>query len=295
MEEFTPTIVLLGKVGHGKTRVLNELCGTSFDCSMAESSSTTDLQSGRSLTHDIKVVDTPGFCSSNHTSKNTACQKRALESGPLAGVFLVVKFERGADMAATVSTMMNFVGDSDVRIIITFVDGISCADREDAIIELSSLLELNPNLVLTACLQTDASDIEDHIKKSLHAPRMFQTSSDHEALINTFHVGARKLFGHIDSICSATSDEPSDQGLLDLGNSIICVASELSLEEKVILIQQLELSKTLSKSERAKATLSKLIDKISFVEHYSKRTLLQLSDLKIVSTHENRGQSLYSY
>jgi len=63
----TPSVVaLVGKLGHGKTYLLNKLTGTSYDSNMGASSCTQTLQFGYSQRYkEIMVVDMPGFGASD--------------------------------------------------------------------------------------------------------------------------------------------------------------------------------------------------------------------------------------
>ena len=247
---MSETVVFLGKLGHGKTRLLNAICDTGFKSSMAARSCTTTIQRGRSKSYGIQVIDTPGFFSSSDTAGHTQCQKNALQCCPLSGVYLVVKIGRVDDMVGTLSTMMDFIGDDDVRIIITFVDAEWTSKEEDPIPDLVGLLDVSADNILAVGLKTRPRQIEEFIKATLHSPRYFQTDDDHEALVNTLHVGARKLFFTVDSIAAAqASAHPEDEKYLwILGAKLIEGAKELSPEDNLELVRKLEASTKLATS-----------------------------------------------
>ncbi|CAD8214699.1 unnamed protein product [Paramecium pentaurelia] len=88
-------IVLIGFIGCGKTTLFNKICNT--DCKVK--------QGGESVTRQVflkessngqgfRVLDTPGFGSSNNKIEHAVGVLNALTEGPLNQIFLVVKWER---------------------------------------------------------------------------------------------------------------------------------------------------------------------------------------------------------
>jgi len=116
------TIILVGKVGHGKTFILNKICGTVYQSEMCARSCTRVLQCDCTILHGITVIDTPGFYSSEKIKSHTANQREAIEQNELSGIYVVIKFGRSDEMAETLNKIMNFVGDEGIRIIMTHVD-----------------------------------------------------------------------------------------------------------------------------------------------------------------------------
>lgn len=115
-------VALVGKVGHGKTMLLNKLTGKRFPSNMGARSCTRTLQFGYTPKNEILVVDTPGFYASEDIAAHIAAQKLALENRELSGIFVVVKYARADEMAETTTNLMGFFGSDDLRIIVTHDD-----------------------------------------------------------------------------------------------------------------------------------------------------------------------------
>jgi GTP-binding protein EngB required for normal cell division len=84
------TLVLVGKLGHGKTSVINRICGAHFLSQMGARSCTTSLQFGSTRKYGLRIVDTPGLYSSERIAEHVAIQKSALELTMLSGIYIVV-------------------------------------------------------------------------------------------------------------------------------------------------------------------------------------------------------------
>ena len=173
-----PTVVaLVGKLGHGKTLLLNKVAGTSFLSNMGARSCTRTLQFGYSRQNRITVVDTPGFCASDDVAAHIAAQKLALEGTALSGIYHVVKYGRSDEIAELLSKTMNFIGSDDIRIIITYGDTVR--DQEgynpNALkADLSSMLDVPVNHIVIVGRDTMGQTVENFIASTLHEPREFQ-------------------------------------------------------------------------------------------------------------------------
>lgn len=201
----TTAIALVGKLGHGKTFLLNKLTGTSFPSDSRPQTCTTHLQYGYTHNHDILVIDTPGFCASDDLAKHIAAQKMALEGVKLSGVFIVVKYERADVIAEAVAKIMDFVGNDNIRIIITNADKVSQDDGFDEAGLLSSLsttLNLPETNLNVVGKDTAASSIEDFIESNLHEPRYYSVSPEQVAIISSLSVIRRKYNKRIDEVFS---------------------------------------------------------------------------------------------
>ena len=198
-------VALIGKLGHGKTRLLNTLTGSSFPSSMGARSCTEHLQYGYSRSEEILVVDTPGFYSSDDVAKHIAAQKIALEELELSGIYIVIKHDRADLIAQAVSKMMDFVGDDDLRIIVTHADTV-CQEEgfdQDAIVEaLSSLLSISAKHIAVFGKNTPADDIEAFISSTLHKPKSFTISQEQVSSISSLCVVNRKFNKMIDQVYS---------------------------------------------------------------------------------------------
>ena len=209
-------VALVGKLGHGKTRLLNTLTGTSFPSNMGARSCTEHLQYGYSRNNEILVVDTPGFYSSDHVAKHIAAQKIALEELELSGIYIVIKNDRADLVAEAANKIMDFVGDDNLRIIVTHADGASPEDGfdQDALASaLSGLLNIPVEHIAVVGKKTPANDIDNFIASTLHTPKRFTISQEQVASISSLCVANRRFNKMIDEIytkISAASKACSD-------------------------------------------------------------------------------------
>jgi tRNA U34 5-carboxymethylaminomethyl modifying GTPase MnmE/TrmE len=180
----TSKVVLLGKLGHGKTYLLNKLTGEHFPSTCSNSSCTRQLQFGRMRQHGIVVIDTPGFFASDDVAAHIGAQKLALEGVQLSGIYIVVKFGRVDEVAEAVDKIMNFVGTEDVRIIVTHSDVASVEsdyDPEDMKHQLSQRLDISSSNVMVVGKQTSSLSIELFIRATLHEPRDYEVNEQQVA------------------------------------------------------------------------------------------------------------------
>jgi 50S ribosome-binding GTPase len=195
------SIVLIGKLGHGKTQLLNKVCGTTFSSVMCAESCTRTNQIATTIRYGIRVIDTPGFGSSDDTDSHIQAQRAAIEGIRISGIYLVVKYSSSGDMAECLNHLMDFVGVDDVRIIVTHAD---CADRSQGFDEqeiasdLSKRLDVEDRHIRLVGKDTDAPTIEDFLYQTLHKPRQFKIDSEQLAYATSLTVGARQFNNDID-------------------------------------------------------------------------------------------------
>ena len=237
MEEES-MVVLLGKIGHGKSRVANLLCGESFESNMGNDSCTRKIQKGKSIHRGIVVIDTPGFYSCKDTQGHIDQQRAALEGAPLNGVFVVVKFGRSDDIVDTVSQVMDFCSSDDIRILITHADiaatddDFDPAETRDLLSEYLDVPTQNIAFVgkrdeefpMIAGILTTPEDLEDFVFTSLHKSRSFEVSADHSAYILSRSAGARQFDSELqvlyEKIGAAQSFCESIHAIVDSGVNI---------------------------------------------------------------------------
>ena len=193
-------VVLLGKVGHGKTRVLNHLCGTDFASSMSATSCTREIQIGASLYHRLCVVDTPGFYSSDDVDLHSQAQRKALENDLISGVYAVIKYSSSSEIAEVANRLMDFVGEDDIRIIITHADTVEELEISDLKTDLYSLLDIPCCNITVIGKQTSREEIESFVFSTLHSPRHLEVSKDQMAAVASLSVGARQFNKEIDAL-----------------------------------------------------------------------------------------------
>jgi 50S ribosome-binding GTPase len=193
----TPNIVaLVGKVGHGKTFLLNKLTGSHFLSSASPNSCTRTLQYGYSKHEKLLVVDTPGFYVSDSLAEHLAAQKVALEGMSLSGVYFVVKYGRADEVALEATRVMEFVGDDNIRIIITHSDTVSDDagyDPSTLAARVSDLLGFPSSNIFIVGKQTDAESIERFVHSTLHVPKEYTVSMEQAASITSLCVCARRF------------------------------------------------------------------------------------------------------
>jgi 50S ribosome-binding GTPase len=191
------TVVLLGRVGHGKTHLFNKLCGTSHLSAMTASSCTRGVVEACTLRRKVKVVDTPGFGSSDATDSHVEAQRRAIESHDLSGIILVVKYGSPSDMANGLNHIMDFVGTDNVAIIVTHAECVLQKEQpiDDILIRatLSRLLGVGSWKILLVGKDTNSSRVEEFIFSRLEPPKRIQIDHVQLRFASTHAVGARRF------------------------------------------------------------------------------------------------------
>merc|ERR1711972_903470 len=110
-----PNIALLGVLGHGKTSLINGLCGSVYPVSAGQQSCTRHPQLAYTKTHRMRIIDSPGIESKVEPAVHLGAQKVAMEELPLSAVVVVVKTER--TMYRSVENVMDFLGDENIDLI----------------------------------------------------------------------------------------------------------------------------------------------------------------------------------
>lgn len=189
-------VALVGKVGHGKTLLLNKLTGERYPSDAGARSCTRTLQFGYSKLNGLLVVDTPGFYASDNVAGHIAAQKIALEGSALSGIYIVIKFGRADDIAQTAVNIVNFAGTDDVRIIVTHSDTVSSDpmyDPDELKRQLSELIGVQASNIIVVGKSTDGATIEKFMSDTLHPPRDFTISDEQIAAVSSLCVCARRF------------------------------------------------------------------------------------------------------
>jgi hypothetical protein len=236
-------IVFLGKLGHGKTRLVNLLCCTNFSSSMTAGSCTLKLQRGTTQKHGILVVDTPGFESSDDTFRHTEYQIKALESCELSGVFIIVKHGRLDDMASSAGLIMDFADSDDARIIVTFADFTDQTKDEDVFRDAKAQLALKLGVrmehIMMVGTHTKAEALEAFLHSTLLPARRYHVSADFKAYANTLQVGARKAIPIMNALSEGLKSH--DRAAIQLNKSrLVDLALSLTAEERRLLTARLQ-------------------------------------------------------
>lgn len=165
------SVALIGKLGHGKTRVLNTVCGTHFASQGGSKSVTRSAEMGVSKLFGIAIIDTPGLAPTEDVAGHVAAQKLALEMTPLSGVYLVLKCGRDGDMIDDqINDIIDMVGEDSIRIIITHPDveakkGAFNANETKR--SVSRLAGIEMEFISMVGLETTGQEIEKFIECTL--------------------------------------------------------------------------------------------------------------------------------
>jgi len=177
----TPMIVLFGKLGHGKTCLVNILCGSDFKSVMCLQSCTQTIQIAYTMTSGISIIDTLGFCSVQDIVHHITQQKLALKGTALSGIYVIVQFGCPGEMVDILGKVMDFAGDDDIHIIITFTD-VACQepgyDGDGTKLRLLEQSDVDLCKITLVGKDMDHCMIESFIKSTLHAPKHFEVSKE---------------------------------------------------------------------------------------------------------------------
>lgn len=198
-------VALVGKVGHGKTSILNKLTGGHFPSNVGASTCTRHLQHGPSLQHGIEVVDTPGFCASEDIAAHIAAQKVALEGFPLSGIYVVVRYARADEIGEMLTKIMNFIGSDDVRIIVTHADVASAEEGyapDELKKRLSDILGVKQQNIAIVGKHSSSQSVEAFVEGTLHQPRSYSISEEQVSFISSLCLGTRKINKVIDEVAA---------------------------------------------------------------------------------------------
>lgn len=195
-------VALVGKVGSGKTFLLNKLTGMRLPSNAGARSCTKTLQFGYTKREELLVIDTPGFYSSDNLAGHIAAQKAALEGHPLSGVYIVVKYGRADDAAETAGKIMGFVG-ANVRIIVTHSDIAANEpkfDPDETRARLSALLGVHYSNITLVGKYTETNVIEQFICHTLHRPQTLTISDEQIAAASSLPVCVFRFNQKIDLV-----------------------------------------------------------------------------------------------
>ena len=188
-------VAFLGPLGHGKSRVLNKVCGTKHASGAGASSCTRAIESGSNERHNLFVIGTPGFGSSECVAEHLGAQKLALEDTALSGVYAVVKYESRADnVGKNVELIMDFLGSDDVRVIVTHIDQANPEDGYDEaqfVTALTKYLGIPNNHITMVGKDTNGEEIVTFIASTLQAPRNYEVTPSQLATVSSLS-GIRK-------------------------------------------------------------------------------------------------------
>lgn len=164
------SVALLGKLGHGKTRILNAVCGTYHASRGGTKSVTRTIELGISKRHGICFLGTPGLGPTEDVAQHIGAQKLALEFSPLSGVYLVIKCGRDADMIdEQIFDIIDMVGEEMIRIIVTHSDveaqkeGYNEVELKHSIGHLAGIDVKN---IIIVGLETNPQEIDDFVNET---------------------------------------------------------------------------------------------------------------------------------
>jgi len=134
IQQSDNNVILFGSVGHGKTTILNNVCGESYDTAESGFSCTRDVQCAYSLKGDMIIIDFPGLRSTKDTIKHLKKQKNALKVIPVKMICFVIKYDKRYDHLIDNLTQMLRIFYSykdNITIIVTHSEDCSYTDKEN--------------------------------------------------------------------------------------------------------------------------------------------------------------------
>jgi hypothetical protein len=201
------SVALIGKLGHGKTRVLNRVCGTHHASHGGCKSVTRTTELGFSKKHNIALVGTPGLSQTEDVANHIGAQKSALEYTPLSGIYLVIRCGRDGDMIDDqIFDIIDMVGEESIRIILTHADIETKKEGfdEDSVKEsVSRLAGISIGNVSLVGLDTPSNAIEDFIHSTLlPSPRQIELKAEELSKLAFRSTQSRKISKRIRAIYS---------------------------------------------------------------------------------------------
>lgn len=127
-------IVLIGKVGIGKTTLLNRICDCKFETSDRGYSCTKQIQYNFTTKHDLVIIDFPGLKATRDAGSNLKIQITALKNLPIKMICLMIEYStRDDDFERELSEMLGMFEEykENITIIITKCEGISMTREEN--------------------------------------------------------------------------------------------------------------------------------------------------------------------
>lgn len=183
-------VILFGLVGHGKTTILNNVCGTSFETSESGFSCTRDVQSGFSLKGDMIVIDFPGLHSTKDTIKHLKKQKKTLKVIPVKMICFVIKYDKRYDHLIDHLTQMLkifYEYKDNITVIITHSEECKFVNKE----EIKKIFK-NPNFGINNIIFTTKNK-----PTSLDFCEEFQNLKSEMKNIPRMNIKTRGLFASV--------------------------------------------------------------------------------------------------
>lgn len=211
-------VALMGKVGHGKTHVLNKVCGTHHASHGGAASVTRVVELGYSRNKRIALVGTPGLGATEDVARHVANQKLALEYTPLSGVYLIIKCGRDGDMIDDqINDIIDMVGEESIRIIITHADVEERKEGYDEKVvkrSVSRLADIPEEFVKVISITSTADEIEEFIESTLlQQPKAIELKIDQVARLGSHSKQTRRIskairdvYGKIDAATQYCDD-----------------------------------------------------------------------------------------
>lgn len=270
MPRLEHCVALVGKLGHGKTRVLNKVCGTHHASRGGCKSVTRTVEYGISKRHGIFVLDTPGLGPTEDVACHIGAQKLALEFSPLSGVYLVIRCGRDGDIVDDqINDIIDMVGEEMVRIIITHADVEQSKegfDEDSLKFSVSRLAGIEVDKIAVVGLHTDPTLIDDFVKATLlPEPRRIERQTEHVAQLAvrskaSRHIGKsiREIYAKIEAAkeyCSSITNDglaksyDNDVAVMDIQQAVVAMvrdskeqvfhaAGSLTIDEQTICYAQ---------------------------------------------------------
>ena len=134
IQQCENNIIMFGRIGHGKTTLLNKACNTNFKTAESGYSCTRDIQYAYTIKGNMAIIDFPGLGSTKDTVDHLKIQKNTLKVIPVRMICFVIKYDnRYCDLIQELSTMLsifyNYI--DNITIIVTHSENAKLVEKEE--------------------------------------------------------------------------------------------------------------------------------------------------------------------
>jgi len=160
-------IILFGSVGHGKTTILNKICGTNGETAESGFSCTKDIQYGFSLDGDMLLIDFPGLRSTTDIIGHLKKQKNTLKVIPARMICFIIKYDKRYDhLIDSLSQMLKIFYEyrNNITVLVTHSEDCSLTNKEDIKAIFSTQFGIR-NVIFTTKDKTPAGQLLNALQK----------------------------------------------------------------------------------------------------------------------------------
>jgi hypothetical protein len=170
------TVVLLGKLGSGKTSLFNKVTGSNHLVGSGAQSATLTAAGAKAINHDMYVIDTPGEDPVKDVLAHVAEQIGALESVPVNQIAIVADIARIGPLVLKIRPILNLFGNTIASIIVTKSELLLFTDEDKK--ELAEHLELDVSRIFFCEINTPSSEIIAFLAQNMRSARALKLTDD---------------------------------------------------------------------------------------------------------------------